>query len=353
MAKRQSVRRPLPRALLVANPAAQSGRNQERIERARGLLEKAGIAHDLLATEPEGRTAASVRKALREKGYRMAIAMGGDGTIAEVARGLIASGQAREVPLGLLPTGTANDIGKSFGLDSSEASLERNVGSLSAGAETDLDAGLLCALDDAGQEIRQELFVDSVGWGFGPRILRTRNQERRAVESIPLVRELYRDHLLYAASAVRALGESYLSDDKFDVDVVADGKRHRWRGLNDLVVKGPRVYAGHWVLDPDSRHDDGLFEVVPFAGRRDWLSKALLYLDHSGGLEEDLHELGLRHHEGLRAARIELTLRPHAPRQPVPAQVDGEEFPSSPRVRVEVLPRALRLIVPPPPEIAG
>jgi diacylglycerol kinase family enzyme len=272
--------------------------------------------------------------------------MGGDGTISEVARGLITSGLARQVPLGLLPTGTANDIGHSFGLSSSESALERNVDVLAVGAEVDLDAGLLTAQTLSGQ--RQELFVDSVGFGFGPRILRMRNQERRLVEGIPIVRELYRDHLLYAASAVKALGESYLADDKFDVQVVADGKRLAWKNLNDLVIKGPRIYAGLWVLDPESRSDDGLFEVVPFSGRRDWLSKALLYLDHSGELEADLKELGISHSQGLRAARIEVTLTPHE-RGQVPAQVDGEEFPSADRFLVEVLPRALRLVVPAAP----
>jgi diacylglycerol kinase family enzyme len=31
---------------------------------------------------------------------------------------------------------------------------------------------------------------------------------------------------------------------------------------------------------------------------------------------------------------------------PLAAQIDGEEFVASPRVRIEVLPRALRLVVP-------
>ncbi|MBI5542509.1 MAG: hypothetical protein HY901_01370 [Deltaproteobacteria bacterium] len=350
MARPPSKRRrsPARRALLVANPAAQGGRNQARIALAREQLDRAGIAHDFLATAPgSGRTAALVREALSARACRLVIAMGGDGTLSEVARGLMASGRAREIPLGLLPTGTANDLGRSFGLTCGGGpEIERNVAVLAAGAETDLDAGLLFTLDENGEEAQQELFVDSVGFGLGPRILRQRNQERRWVEGIPLVRELYRGQLVYAASALRALGESYLVDDKFDVEVVADGVRRSWKGLNDLVVKGPRIYAGHWVLDPHSKPDDGRFEVVPFAGRRDWLSKALLFLDHTGTFGEDLEELGVRHSRGLSAARLELALRPRRPGAHIPAQVDGEEHCSVTRVRVEVLPRALRLVVP-------
>jgi len=345
---RTTPRRPARRrALLVANPAAQSGRNEERIAEARSLLDAAAIDHDFLATLAEpGKTAAAVRKALRAKPCRMVIAMGGDGTIADVARGLVTARMGRKVPLGLLPTGTANDIGKSFGLSSHESQLSRNVDVLAVGNETDFDAGLLCALDAQGREIAQELFFDSAGWGFAPRALRMRNEERRMVAGIPIVREFYRDHLLYAATALKTFGESYLEDTKFDVEVVADGVRKRWEGLNDLVVKGPRIYAGMWVLDPEARHDDGLFEVIPFAGRRDWLSKALMCLDHTGSLADDLQEFGLEHAQGLKGARIELTFHMRDAGKPLPAQVDGEEFVASRAVRIDVLHKAIRLVIP-------
>ena len=333
-------------ALLVANAAAQSGRNAERIARARELLDRAGLAHHFLPTEPEGRTSAAVCDALETKRYSRAIAMGGDGTISDVARGLLASGLASEIALGILPTGTANDVGHSFGLESSAQALERNVEVIRAGHETGFDVSRLTAMDEEGRELRTELFVDSAGWGLGPKALRMRNEERRLVESIPVVRHLYRDHLVYASAALKAFAESYLSETKFDVDVVADGKKRRWKGLTDLVVKSPRIYAGLWVFDPTSRHDDGLVEVMPFAGRRDWLSKALLFLDHSGALAQDAQEVGLEHAQMIRASRLELTFRPRAGGGSVAAQVDGEEFQQMSRVRIEVLKRALRLIVP-------
>ncbi len=338
--------------LLVANPAAQSGRNEERIAEARSLLDAAALDHDFLSTLPEpGRTVVAIREALAARPYRMLVAMGGDGTIADVARGLLAAGKGRELPLGLLPTGTANDLGRSFGLTSQPEQLRRNVDVLATAHETDLDAGLLTAFDDEGRELARELFFDSAGWGFTPRALRMRNQERAKVASIPVLREVYRHELLYAATALRAFGETWLEDGKFDVEVVADGERRRWEGLLDLVVKGPRVYAGMWVLDPTAQHDDGRFEVVPFAGRRDFLSKALIALDHSGAVAGDLQDLGLEHSEGLRAATIELRFSPRTPGAEVLAQVDGEEFDAGApgrwaRTTIQVLPRALRLVVP-------
>ncbi|MGC4114943.1 MAG: diacylglycerol kinase family protein [Myxococcales bacterium] len=348
--KRKAVSRSKPLALLVGNPAAQSGKNDERIVLARELLDKAGIAHEFLATQPEGRTATVLENELAGGKYSQVIAMGGDGTISDVARGLFASGLAKKVPLGILPTGTANDIGRSFGLESAEPALEHNVDVVREGYETGFDITRLTAIDEGGRQLREQIFVDSCGWGLGPKALRMRNEDRRIVEDIPFVRLFFRDHAVYAAAALKAFAESYVFETKFDVDVVADGRKLRWEGLTDLVVKSQRIYAGLWCFDPDSRHDDGLVEVMPFAGRRDWLSKTLLYLDHSGSLSRDLEEAGLEHARMLKAAKLELTFRTRTRGEPLAAQVDGEEFPEMARVKLECLKRALRLIVPKPKE---
>jgi diacylglycerol kinase family enzyme len=114
-------------ALLVANPTAQSGKNAARIAQAQTLLDRAGVVHTLLPTLPAGATVGAVSEALRGGDWRCVIAMGGDGTFSEVARGLHASGRAEDIPLAMLPTGTANDQGRSFGLSADPKELARNV----------------------------------------------------------------------------------------------------------------------------------------------------------------------------------------------------------------------------------
>lgn len=332
------------RYLLVANPTAQSGKNAARIAVARALLDEHGLAHDFVATAPAGGTVALVERALAAAQYHAAIYMGGDGTFAEVAKGILAG--RSEARLAMLPTGTANDQGKSFGLDSDEASLARNVAVIAAGAEAQLDVGRLRALDGSGTLVREELFFDSAGWGISPRVLQLRNEDRRAIAEIPVVRELYRDQLVYAGALLRTFVESYLEDDKFDVQLTADGEAMSWSGLSDLIVKGTRIYGGMWIFDEAARHDDGKFEVIPFAGKRDWISKALLHLRGNLIGPDDLAKVGVTHSRGRSAAAIELDFTEHAGGLPIVAQIDGEEFPATPRVRIDVLPRALRLIVP-------
>ncbi len=339
--------------LLVGNPSAQSGKNAERIVQARALLDGASLGHAFLATVPAGGTVAVVRDALRDPAIDVVIAMGGDGTFAEVAKGLLASGRAEKVRMAMLPTGTANDQGKSFGLMATPDALARNVDVIREGLETRLDVGRIAVLDDHARVFREDHFFDSAGVGISPRVLALRNEDRKQIEAIPLVRDIFRDHIVYAGAFFRTFAESYVQDQKFDVRVVVDGEPQEWKGLTDLVVKATRVYGGMWVFDPTSRHDDGLFEVVPFVGKRDWMSKAIVALDPTGGLAEGLAEIGVTHSTHVRGEHIELDLHAHdgnLSAQPLFAQIDGEELPlpacEHPKIRIQVLARVLRLVVP-------
>ncbi len=330
--------------LLVGNPTAQSGKNAERIDQARALLDTLGVPHDFMATLPHGATVEGVSQRMQQHPYTVAIYMGGDGTFAEVAKGILRSGRQEDIRLGMLPTGTANDQGKSFGLRSNPGQLEYNVRVIAEGLETRLDVGKIRA--EEGPSAREDLFFDSAGWGISPRVLQLRNEDRKAIAAIPLLRDIYRDQLVYAGAFLRTFLASYVEDQNFDAVVHADGQVHEWRGLTDLIIKGTRIYGGRWIFDDSSKHDDGVFEVVPFLGRNDWLSKAIVHFDGSGLEPERLERLGITHSRGIRASQIKLTLSARSEGSPLCAQIDGEEFPATSSVTIEVLRRALRIIVP-------
>lgn len=332
--------------LLVGNPTAQSGKNGARIERARSLFRDAGVEVDLFPTLPEGRTVAALRAELNRGGYRVVVAMGGDGTFREVGEALLDSERRDGMAMGMLPTGTANDQGRSFGLEATEEALAANVAVVVRGHETLLDAGRLHARRADGTTVARAAFFDSAGWGFSARVLSTRNEDRRFVEQLGPVKEIYRDHLVYAGAFLKRFVEGYVVDTTFVADIVADGRSLRLEGLTDLVVKGTRVYAGAWIFDRTSRHDDGLFEVVPFRGKRDWTSKAIV--DHQGSLltEEMLNAVGIEHSHPFRAGKLSIELLPSPGAEHVHAQIDGEEFPVADKIDIDVVPRALRLIVP-------
>ena len=100
-------------ALLIVNPNAGRMRSSEskRLDSARRILERDGIATDLAPTDGPGAATAIAREAVAA-GRQMVIACGGDGTFNEVVNGLAGS----RVPLALLPAGTANVLAKELSL---------------------------------------------------------------------------------------------------------------------------------------------------------------------------------------------------------------------------------------------
>jgi diacylglycerol kinase family enzyme len=328
--------------LLVGNPTAQSGRNAERIDEARRLMDQVGLAHDFLATRAGGRTVGDVAKALSGGAYACVVAMGGDGTFAEVAKGLLASGTA--LPMGLLPTGTANDQGRSFGMFAAPKYLEQNVRTLLAGHTVPLDAGHVYAYDLVDKLVAEDWFFDSLGWGISARILRMRNEDRRLVGDVPILRELYRDQLVYAGAILQAFLASYVEEQKFEAEVDTPAGPIFLDGMTDLVIKNTRIYAGAWILDPTSSPEDGEMELVPFRGRNEWIARAVVHLD---GVPipvplDQLAELS----PIVRSSRFTVRVNDRPMGQPVEAQLDGEEWISAASFRVEVVRHALRLIVP-------
>jgi diacylglycerol kinase family enzyme len=270
--------------------------------------------------------------------------MGGDGTFAEVAKGILASDHAAEVAMGMLPTGTANDQGKSFGLSAGPGALPTNVAVVAAGWSVGCDVGVL-EIDRAGKGVHRDLFFDSFSIGIGAASLATRNRDRERVGRIPGLGALYRDQLVYIGAVARRFAESYVVDIAFELDATIDGVVHRFDRLIDVIVKNTRIFGGEWIFDPHAESDDGRFELVPVTGRRDFVTKLVGSLGRSPLGLDDLDAIGIEHAPAIGGARFELAVRGEGGVLPA-AQIDGEELPAGDRYRIMVAQRALRLIVP-------
>ena len=331
-------------AVLVANPTAHSGKAADWIRHARAKLDEAQVSHRFVATEPEGATVDRVRDAIDQEGARVVIYMGGDGTFAEVAKGILGSRHAADVAMGMLPTGTANDQGKSFGLETGPGALEHNVAVVAAGETIGCDVGRL-VIERGLKELHRDLFFDSFSIGLGAASLATRNRDKERVGRIPGLGTIYRNQLVYIGAVAQRFFESYLVDIKFEVDAVIDGTVHHLPSLLDVILKNTRIFGGEWIFDPHAEADDGRFELVPVTGRRDFTAKLLGTLRHSPVGTDDLERLGIEHAPAIAGSRFDLAIRAEGGVLPA-AQIDGEEIPSGDRYVVDVVPRALRLIVP-------
>src|SRR5438309_6057782 len=100
------------RAVVIYNPVARGlARRQGSLQRTIGALARQDIKAELVPTTGPGSATAQVKKQI-DAGCDLVLAAGGDGTVNEVANGMLHTG----VPLGILPGGTANVLAREMGM---------------------------------------------------------------------------------------------------------------------------------------------------------------------------------------------------------------------------------------------
>ena len=99
-------------AKLIVNPGAgKSTAFNKNLQAAVECLKENGIEADVALAKPKEEATRIARKAV-DAGYKVIIAMGGDGTLEAALRGLVGS----KTRLGIIPSGTENNIAKSLGI---------------------------------------------------------------------------------------------------------------------------------------------------------------------------------------------------------------------------------------------
>ncbi len=331
------------RYLLVGNPTAQSGKGEQRIQHVLDAMNRRGLEVAFEATLPGGKTVPMVTRAADSQQYDVVLYLGGDGTFAEVAKGIVAA--KHPVVMGMMPAGTANDQGKSFGIRATPDALEENLDILVAGHQIQMDVGTLARVGADGAVRSRELWFDNIGFGFAPSILARRNRDRQMVGQIPVLRELYRDQAVYAGAVLGETLRSYVDPVKFDAHISVDGAPEVViAGLMDIVINNTPMYGGEWIPVRTAVADDGLLDLSTLLGRRDMVTK--LVLDHklTNIWDESLEAMGVDLARNFRGASFEITLlQPHG--GDIPSQIDGEEWEAGTAFQVGVLPGILPVIV--------
>ncbi|MDI9419168.1 MAG: diacylglycerol kinase family lipid kinase [Bacillota bacterium] len=95
---------------IIANPSAGRGRGQLVINKIAGVIRERRLDCELITTTGPGHAVESAAKASRS--HEIVAALGGDGTINEVAAGIWET----EAKLGIIPGGTGNDYARGLGL---------------------------------------------------------------------------------------------------------------------------------------------------------------------------------------------------------------------------------------------
>src|SRR5713226_8114512 len=99
--------------LVIVNPESAGGATREVWPSIASDLRTHFGSFGIAFTKRAGEGTSLAAEAAR-KGAKMIIACGGDGTISEVANGILISG--RDVELGILPSGTGGDFRRTLGI---------------------------------------------------------------------------------------------------------------------------------------------------------------------------------------------------------------------------------------------
>jgi len=297
------------KTVLIYNPrAGRFGRGGQRlVEQAIEILTRAG--HKIVSAPTRGpRTAGAIAREHIAAGADLILAAGGDGTINEVAEGMVHC----DVPLGLLPAGTANVLGIEMGLGgdpvrAAERLAECRPRRISVGHVT-------C---DGGRVSRHFLLMAGVGLD---------------AHIVYHVNAALKDRI--GKFAYWVAGWSLLGRRLPQIHVEIDG---RPRECSFALLSKVRNYGGDFEIARSVTLLDDKFETVLFEGRT-----SLPYVKYFAGMA--LNRLnGLKGVEVLRACRATLV----CPDNPgVYVQIDGE-FAGRLPAEIEIVPDALTLLVPP------
>ena len=306
---------PGPVAFLV-NPASANGSTRRRWPELAHLAAENGLVGEALFSEGPGHLAELVERAVAD-GATLVVAVGGDGTVNEVACGLMRlREQGVELPeLAVLPRGTGTDFVRTFGIPTR---LERAVAIARAGRTRTIDAGLVRFLGWDGAE-QLSYFANVASAGMSGAVARRANTTSKALGG--------KASFLAATLAVFARWKPT------DVSVSVDGARREGL-MYDVIVANCRFLGGGMKMTPQAEPDDGLFDVLLIGDiTRTDLALTLPKVYRGTHLPHRKAEL-------LRGRLVEVD----AP-IPLPVELDGEQ-PGTTPASFELVPGALRLRVP-------
>lgn len=267
--------------LVIYNPAA-GQRRAHLLWRVLDVLVANGVRLDLAETHSPGHAESLAREAAAA-GKKLVVAAGGDGTIAEVANGLIGT----DSQLGIIPLGTANVMARELGLSLTPRGV---AAALAFGRTRQHWLGQVRSPD------RTWVFVQMLGVGFDAAVVHHLNLSMKRI-------------LGRGAYVVQTLLEMR----RYDYTPITLRIDDRETQAASVIVSKGRLYGGPFLLAADARPSEPGFSVILID--RGGPGATLMY-----GAALPLGMMGrapgLRH---VRAERIEFYGN-----QMIPAQSDGD-----------------------------
>lgn len=288
------------RMVFIVNPKAGT-RLQKRVhESIRKHLDTRRFEHDIWFTEKRGHASELAAKAVRE-GCRIVVAVGGDGSINEVASQLIHT----DAILGIVPAGSGNGLAMHLGYG---RNIAQAIQKLNTATPHRIDCGTL----------NGKYFFNLAGIGFDGLVSNLMNK-RSQRGFIPYFTEAFRAGLIYQSQpCVLEINGETLEEKCFAV----------------AVANGP-MYGYNFLVAPGAELDDGQFSIVIMKHAPRWQYFAAVPSSLNGRF---LEEPFVQHFKsGKLLVRCEGENYVH---------LDGEGLTMTDELLFEIVPNALTILAP-------
>lgn len=282
----------------IVNPVAGNGLSARSFAKMEELMRAQGIAYSAATSEYAGHAPILAKEAIKA-GHDCIVAVGGDGTVREIAEVLLDSG----IPLGIFPCGTGNDLVKSLHIPM-DATAALNI----------LQNPEICAMD-AGLA-NGMLFFNVAGFGFDVDVL----------NFTEIYKKRFRGLVAYILGLLNALTRLQLRKVKI---TTAEGIQE----LNALEVTAciGTHFGGGMNVAPQADPCDGLFDIciIHDVNKLTVLGALLRFVRGK--------HIGMRFATYFKATEISVESEPASP-----LQLDGEIMGSTP-VTFVIRPGVLRV----------
>lgn len=232
----------MEKLLFIVNPVAGKGRGKKAIPIIEKKMIDNNISYEIIMTS---KPLEATRLAMENvHSFETIIAVGGDGTVNEVAQGLIKSKKGR---LGIIPCGTGNDFVRALNID---LSLEKSLDIIIEGRTKAIDVG----------RVNGHYFINISSIGFDTHTVIETNKIKKSINGI----------WAYIIGVLITL----IKYKKENADLIIDNKEYK-RRLLLLAVGNGNTYGGGMKLLPMAQIDDGYFHICVV---RDVSNLKLLFL---------------------------------------------------------------------------
>jgi YegS/Rv2252/BmrU family lipid kinase len=301
------------RPVVIVNPRSGGGLNEKHWASVLGPLTDGLGVFDTRFTEAPGhaRTIAHEESAA---GRKLVVALGGDGTISEVADGLVTAGGGAE--MGVIPRGTGGDFRRTLGIENELFAAAERV---RKSVPRKVDVGRIRFVAHGGGETTRH-FINVASFGFSSAVAQRANDSSKRLGG----------RFSFLSAVVRSL----LTYDNAEVTVSVDGGEARRMTLLLAAVGNGRFFGGGMKICPEAKLDDGSFDLVAVGdlGRLEVLAK--IHRIYSGD------HLSMKEVRSVRCRNLRVA--PVEPEVEIPVEVDGET-PGRLPASFEILEGALRL----------